>query len=299
MPKIKYVKWEPEESAREMIRNANFILDEFTAKGFTLTIRQLYYQFVSKNLISNTIKSYGRLQDVIAKAREAGMVDWDHIQDRNRPTFKSRSWNTGKEFLVDSLHEFQLDVWQGQPLRVEVWVEKDALSEVVGKAAQEYGCRYMACKGYMSTSALWEAANQRFLHGPVRNYVVIHLGDHDPSGKDMTRDIQERLDMFATPYHGKRRPHIEVRRIALNMDQVQKYQCPPNPAKMTDPRADKYVVEHGDESWELDALDPEVIVRLISKEIESLLDMGLFEDCKTRQDEVMKKLVALTENFKD
>ncbi len=93
---------------------------------------------------------------------------------------------------------------------------------------------------------------------------MLHLGDHDPSGMDMTRDNRDRLDILKAV--------VEVKRLALNMDQVEEYGPPPNPAKVTDSRFAAYVTEYGDESWELDALEPRVISELIEEHVKMYRD---------------------------
>jgi hypothetical protein len=95
--------------------------------------------------------------------------------------------------------------------------------------------------------------------------VVIHLGDHDPSGIDMTRDIRDRLTIMS---HGS----VEVKRIALTMTQIEQYQPPPNPAKITDSRAEDYIGNYGYESWELDALEPQVLVDLITGTVNGFIE---------------------------
>lgn len=85
--------------------------------------------------------------------------------------------------------------------------------------------------------------------------VIIHLGDHDPSGIDMTRDIIDRMDIFEAG--------VGVERIALNMDQIELYNPPKNPAKLSDTRAKGYIEKFGSSSYELDALEPRVIRDLI------------------------------------
>jgi len=117
-----------------------------------------------------------------------------------------------------------------------------------------------------------------------RNYknkqkvIVLHLGDHDPSGIDMTRDIEDRLDLFSGY------ADIEVRRIALTMEQIEKQQPPPNPAKVTDSRYAGYAAEYGDESWELDALEPQFISDLIRDEIEGERDPALWAEAINEQE---------------
>jgi hypothetical protein len=124
---------------------------------------------------------------------------------------------------------------------------------------------YFSCRGYTSQSELWSAARRLSRYESAgQDTVVIHLGDHDPSGVDMTRDIQERLALFGST--------ATVRRIALNMAQVEQYDPPPNPAKLTDSRATGYISAFGESSWELDALDPATLDRLIDDEIRSWRD---------------------------
>ena len=119
-----------------------------------------------------------------------------------------------------------------------MWVEKDALVAVIQRPAVRNDVNFFACRGYVCQARGTARAirRQRYARQGQR-VVIIHLGDHDPSGIDMTRDVQDRLSMFGTS--------TEVRRIALNMDQVEQYDPPPNPAKMTDSRANDYADLHG------------------------------------------------------
>jgi len=120
--------------------------------------------------------------------------------------------------------------------------------------------------------------------------VIFHLGDHDPSGIDMSRDITERLSLFVG------RP-VEVRRIALNMPQVEEYGPPPNPAKTTDSRFESYLEKYGDESWELDALEPKVIVELIQKNLRGVMDKARFDEAIEIQEQGRKELNAISDHY--
>jgi len=272
MPRVQYRQYRPKADAQRIIRLGNEILEEYDTQGFQLTLRQLYYQFISRDLFpdswtsdegtKNNIANYNKLKSIVAKGREGGMIDWNFITDRGREREVNPHWLNPKAFLDSVTPQFAIDMWRDQPKRVEVWVEKDALSQVVGRACEPLDVPYMACKGYISASAAWDAAHNRFLHW-FRNYeqhtVVIHLSDHDPSGIDMRRDLAERLDMFSTNYHEgepDQHPEVTVHRIALTMDQVGQYDPPANPAKETDSRFQAYEQEYGDTSWELDALEP-------------------------------------------
>lgn len=149
-----------------------------------------------------------------------------------------------------------------------MWVEKEALANVVGRVAEELDVPYFCCRGYVSQSEMWGAA-QRFkrYQKAGKTCVLIHLGDHDPSGIDMSRDIQERLTLF-----GVDEEEFVFRRIALNRDQINLYNPPPNPAKITDSRSTSYINTFGNESWELDALEPKVLHDLITQNVSEFMD---------------------------
>lgn len=93
------------------------------------------------------------------------------------------------------------------------------------------------------------------------------------------------------------REGVEVKRIALTMDQIDQYNPPPNPAKITDSRAESYIMEYGYESWELDALDPTTLDGLITEEVEAVLDHDAWEDSSQRQDDERQVLSAMSANF--
>ena len=272
--RITYKEWNPRGSSLNMVMSALEILNEYAEQGYDLSVRQLYYQFVSKDLIPNTEKSYKRLVKVISQARDAGLIDWDFIKDRGRSLHGFTQYEDGEAYVKQMADSYHCDLWEGQAKRVQVWVEKDALVNVIARACQPYDVDYFPCKGYMSASAIWEMG-RLMAKSECRDWLVLHLGDHDPSGIDMTRDIDERLNLYAQTIDSQdyqTDPEIEVRRIALTMDQIEHYQPPPNPAKLTDTRAAEYVVQYGDESWELDALEPPVIVELIQDHIQAAID---------------------------
>jgi hypothetical protein len=251
-----------------VIEHANDIIAEYQAQGFTLSLRQLYYQFVSRDLIENTVTSYKRLGTIVNNGRLAGMIDWDAIEDRSRALVTHPSWDSPQDIVSAVARQYREDVWEGQNYRPEVWVEKAALLGVIEPICGEYRVPYFASIGNNSQSAQYEAG-KRFaclLEGGLIP-VVLHLADHDPNGIDMTRDNRERLAMFAGA-------EVEVRRIALNIDQVRLHQPPPNFAKEADTRFAAYAAAFGQECWELDALSPTVIADLIRQEVNGMIDVA-------------------------
>lgn len=290
MTRIAYIKKRFRAPTLETIEIAQQICQDYSEQGFALTLRQLYYQFVAKGLIPNTIRSYKRLGNTINDARLAGLIDWEAIVDRTRNVQANAHWNSITEILSSCAEQFRIDLWEDQPYRPEVWIEKDALVGVIERVCQEFDVPYFACRGYNSQSEQWRAGHQRFLKHRTEGQIplVLHLGDHDPSGLDMTTDNERRLSLFA-------RADVEIRRLALNMDQIDVYKPPPNPAKTTDSRAAEYIEQYGVSSWELDALEPQVLEQLVREAIEKVLDVDRFNAAILRQDAARAQLRELAE----
>lgn len=268
MSKITYEWKNFRPDSLQVIERANQIATEYAAAGYDLTLRQLYYQFVSRGWLPNTDQSYKKLGNTINDARLAGLFDWDHLVDRTRNLASLATWSDPGSIIDSAAYSYREDKWRDQPEYVEVWVEKEALAGVVARPANRWQVPYFSCRGYVSQSEMHGAAQRLKLHAYDQKVTVIHLGDHDPSGLDMTRDIRERLALFGA--------RCTVNRIALNMDQVEQYDPPPNPAKITDSRSPAYVEEFGEFSWELDALDPATLDALIDGEIQRHLDLDLW-----------------------
>lgn len=291
MPKIKYQDFNFRPASLKMIATANEIITEYQAQGFDLTLRQLYYQFVSRDIIPNTQASYKNLGSVINDARLAGMIDWLTIVDRTRELRALPHWEDPSAIVETCARQFNIDRWQGQDYRPEVWIEKDALVGVFERVCQELDVPLFSCRGYTSQSEMWVSAQRmlKYRHNS-QTPVIFHFGDHDPSGKDMSRDIQDRLQLFTAK-------RLKFERLALNMDQVQKYDPPPNPAKITDSRANAYIAEFGDESWELDALEPSVLEALVREAIDGIMDKGKMKKAQQEQDRHRETLGLVADNF--
>ena len=280
MPKIQYKEINFRGKSLELINLVNQVVEEYQAQGYELTLRQAYYQLVARGYIPNNERSYKNIGSLINDGRLAGLIDWYSITDRTRNLRSNGHWDNPADVIGSARYSYMLDKWQGQPNYVEVWVEKDALVDIVGQACRPLDTPYFSCRGYTSQSEMWSAAQRFIRQGDRENRFIIHLGDHDPSGIDMTRDIQERLWLFGAD--------VEVKRVALTMNQISTYNPPPNPAKITDSRCGKYIAEYGDESWELDALEPQVITDLINNEVTAL-----------RNDEIYHEVCDLEEKGKD
>jgi len=292
MPKIKYVHKNLSQGKLTVIAQANAIIEEYQAQGFQLTLRQLYYQFVARDIIPNNQKEYDNLGAAINDGRLQGLIDWHAIIDRTRNLASVPHWTDPADIMEVVAKQFRIDKWENQPWRPEVWIEKDAVAGVVEGVCQELDVAYFSCRGYTSQSEMWAGAmrmKQRVRDGQTP--LILHFGDHDPSGKDMTRDIIDRLTLFMGG--------LEVRRLALNYDQIEHYNPPPNPTKLTDSRAPAYVAEFGHESWELDALEPRVLVALIRDTIEEFRDPDLWNEKVESEDKDRRLLGQASRRWDD
>ncbi|MEE9364846.1 MAG: hypothetical protein V3U92_19775 [Cellulophaga sp.] len=255
----------------------NKIIEEFRGQGYKLTLRQLYYQLVSRDLIENKDSEYKKLGKLLVKGRMAGVVDWDAIEDRLRKPYLPYWASDVPDAINDILRSYRLDRMENQDVYIELWVEKDALSGVLKKITSKYHINLMVNRGYSSCSAMYDAYNRlEEQESDDKKTVILYLGDHDPSGLDMIRDIETRLEEFGV------NPVVE--HIGITRSQIDKFNPPPNPAKITDPRAKWYIQEHGNVSWEVDALNPETLNKLVSKHIEDRIDMDKFNEMLEREE---------------
>lgn len=267
MAKIKYAEHRLSASAMFIIEYANKVIQSYQASGLTLSLRQLYYQFVAENAFTDTyVQSGGK---------------W--VKDPD-----------GRDVLLEVADCFAYWKWEDQPHYVEVWVEKDALLEVVAQTANRHDVAYFSCRGYTSVTELHAAAlrlRHELQHGKFVH--ILHIGDHDPSGLDMTRNITERLqDTFQIR-------DAKIHRIALNRNQIDKYNPPPNPAKLSDSRSSKYVERHGEYSWEVDALRPDVLSRIIDANIDHWKDKALWAKAEAKETRARNLLKGIYDRWND
>ena len=269
------------------------VAEDYQKQGYSLTLRQLYYQLVSKDIIPNDMKMYQKLSPLVVDLRESGWIDWDAIVDRARTVKLARSYDSPANAIQEALDYYRVDRSNGQEHYIEIWIEKDALSDIVWNACAGYGVRLVVNKGYTSATFMYEAV-QRLKEAANKGMepVVLYMGGHDPSGIDMTRDVEERIEF----YEG---PDTIVDRIALTHSQVTQYHPPPNPAKLSDPRAEKYIAQYGAVSWELDALRPQVLEEIATTGIMKYFDRKIFDEQKKKESNDKDKLRKIVNKLKE
>lgn len=251
--------WNPRAATRRLVDAAVGIISEYAALGYRLTLRQVFYQLVARDMIENTQKRYKSLGSALTRARWAGMLDMDAMDDVGRTATEWGTFAGPREALRRAARGYTVDRWADHP-RVEVWAEKDAARSILLPVARRYQCAYQSTRGYASLSALAAAADRNL----DEDWTIILVTDHDPSGLDLARALTETLDELA----GWR---CTVERVAITREQIDQYAPPPNLTKPADSRAEWYNREHGPHSWELDALAPDVLDRIVSDAVDALL----------------------------
>lgn len=272
------------EPNRRLLEKILGVLSNYAQQGYDLSLRQLYYQLVAGDLLpadwadpitksTNSEQSYKKIGTLVSDARLAGLIDWNMIKDRGRAMVKNPHWENPDQFMASVVPQFAVDKWANQKCYIETMVEKQALEGVLEPVCRELDIAFTANKGYSSSSALYEAGKRIEIQLEAGKAVhIVYLGDHDPSGIDMSRDVEERLKQFANDDMGG----ITLHRVALNMDQVQQLHPPENPAKTTDTRAADYISKFGESSWELDAIEPAALADLVRNAVHELRDEDLW-----------------------
>ncbi len=305
MAKIKFRDIRMNKANKARLEVINSIIEEYQDQGYILTLRQLYYQLVSRDVIPNLHKEYAKLSNLLKEGRMAGIVDWDAIEDRLRKPSSPASFDSPEDILNAAINQYALPRQEGQEVYLEVWVEKDALSGVLRRVTEKYHIPILVNRGYSSVSAMFDSY-QRFkrAYNGNQSVKVLYLGDFDPSGVDMIRDIRSRVIefimgdfSFESEYEALRDFDFSIKPIALTKEQIDTYNPPPNPAKQSDPRAKQFIKKHGSTSWEVDALRPEVLNEILDSSIKECLDIDLYDKIVNREEDDKERLKRLVRYF--
>ena len=272
------------------------ITNDYMTQNITLTSRQLYYQLVAHDVIPNADTVYKRICSFITDARYAGIIDWEAIEDRGRVPSRPSEWENIAGLIDSAVHSYRLPRWSDQDSYIELYCEKQAMESVFRPIANKYHMYFGVNKGYSSASTMYDLAKrikERIDEG--KNAIILYFGDHDPSGLDMIRDIKDRTVEFLRNGDedtlNEEEDYFKIIPLALNMGQIKKYSPPPNPAKITDPRAKWYLREYGNKSWELDALEPKVLVGIAEQGILKHLDINKYANWISRENNEKKALI--------
>lgn len=246
------------------LRMLDVVVEVLTANN-PMTVRQVYYQLVSRQVIENNRSQYQAVSNLLVDARRDGTILWGWVEDRLRRPRSVAMWDGLADF-ADVAQQYRRDVWSTQPHYIEVWLEKDALSGIFEDVLEGYGVTLNVGRGYDGWDSIHNAAEryaERLGEGKLTS--ILYFGDFDPSGDDMVRSLRGRLaELGAEP---------EIVKCALTRGDVDRYNLPPDRTKPTDTRARAFVAKWGDMCVELDALPVDVLRTRLRNEINSRMDL--------------------------
>jgi hypothetical protein len=251
---------------------------EILSQHHPMTVRQVYYRLVSRQVIENTRSSYQSVSKALVAARREGLIPWEHIEDRLRRPRNVSMWAGLADFAETAAAAYRRDVWESQPGYLEVWLEKDALSGIFEDALDHYGVTLNVGRGFDGWDSIHNAAGRM-----GSDDVILYFGDFDPSGEDMVRSLRERLDDQGS------RP--EIVKCALTFGDIERYKLPGDFTKASDTRSPAFVAKWGDVSVELDALPIEVLRERIIREIESRMDLDALKRARATEGEERQHLI--------
>lgn len=252
------------------------VLDE---NEYTYSVRQMFYQLSTRGVVPLDKKGYNSTQSALNKGRKHGHIPWDRIEDRTRQPHTPPSWDGIDDFMNSVLAAYRRDIWTTQPEYFEVWLEKNALFGVINPVCNYYGVTLQTITGYSSISAVYDGA-ERFKRHDKETNTIFYLGDHDATGIDIDRSLKESF----IEDHGI---DINIIRIGLLYEDIDKYDLPPNPLKKTDTRAKKYQFE---KQAELDALSPDILIPRVQNAIEDHLDIDAYNHIKNIEHAELNKI---------
>jgi hypothetical protein len=269
-----------------------------------LTVRQIYYQLVSKLIIPNDIKQYRKVSRLLVTLRENELVPWHYIEDRSRRTTEKRGVENVSKWFEAQMESFANPKYYGrcyvqnQDVYVEVATEKDALSSIIEDVTWPFCTRLNVIRGQASATITEQIAN-RFIEKQAWGLmpVLLYLGDLDPSGVAIPKALQKNL------YH-RHGLDVDVKRIALNPGQVDLYALPSSPyaVKSKNPNFQAWLDVYGEfqPAVELDALHPEALSGILRIALENVYDMtGLAREVEieNRERELIRTIRNETQDF--
>lgn len=266
----------------KLIAETKHVISQYDTR---LTLRQIYYRLVSAHIIKNSMNEYKYLSKVLVDARLNRQVPFRAIEDRTRGAvggdveLQDPDESIGRAIrrVKEAYRYYSVPHWLNQDTYVEVWLEKEALSGIFSGVTDGESVTLCTCRGYPSLTFMYEAYARLSNIADGRQIQILYFGDFDPSGEDIYRHVKDMFDTFGIS--------AEFEKIAITQDQIKKYNIPPMPTKRSDARSAGFIAEHGDIAVELDALDPDVLEKLIEDSITDYFDDDIYTETMKKQKE--------------
>jgi hypothetical protein len=255
-----------------------------------MTVRQAFYALEVAGVVEKTEAGYRQVQQQLVAMRRGGSLDWSFIADGTRWQRKPDSWDTAREYVMAVSRSYRRDLWQSQHVRLEVWLEKDALADIVSDVTEAWDVALMVSRGQSSVTFLRAAAvnAQKSYWATGASTHVYALYDYDAGGERAARTVASDLPEFT--------PGVPIyfARLAVTPSQVSGWGLSTRPPKQSDPEAEKWGAKP---AVELDAIDPDRLKELVEHAITSHVDADQWEAEQAIEDEERAGLALLAERF--
>lgn len=261
------------------------------------TVRQIFYQAVVRGLVPKCeTHGYRPVQHRLLALRKEGVVPFRWITDNARMVRGFPRYDGLAAYAKEVASRYRRDYWAESEVRVEVWIEKDALAGVLYPVVlREFGLDLYVTRGFSSHTYLQEAAED--INDDGRTTHVYLLTDLDPSGISIAENVEQNLRSMTMrdPNASSAAPSspVVVKRLAVTRKQVEEYGLPTRPTKKTDARARKFAEEHGTDSVELDALPPDILRDMVRENIARHMDPYRLQAMKEQEERERKDLEGL------
>ncbi|GAH76712.1 unnamed protein product, partial [marine sediment metagenome] len=141
----------------ELLTQVQEIINSY---DFALTLRQIYYQLVARQIIPNEQRYYKKLSRLCVAGRDEGILPEEGFADRLREVDKLSSWSNLNEFMQTVKRSYRKDKWQNQDNHLEIWTEKDALRSVLTEITYKYDVALMVARGQLSRTEVYRTAER-------------------------------------------------------------------------------------------------------------------------------------------
>lgn len=280
-----FAPWTPRAKTAVLLDQVQAVLEEYRPY-LPLTARQVFYRLVGKYRYPKDEQAYGRLIEMLNRARRAQLIPMSSIRDDRATAMGGAGGYAGPEqfweSLIASAEYYRRPLDEGQPLAVEVWVEAAGMLPQISDVTSEFGVTCYGSGGFESVGAKHSAA-QRIAWRDVPT-LVLSIGDLDPSGLSIADAAAEDVATFAEQLGGQA---PTVTRLAVTPEQVRTFRLETAPQKSTDRRGG-----HMTETVQAEALPPDELNRIVQRALEDAVDMTVLADVQERSDRERAQLVA-------
>jgi hypothetical protein len=276
--------WRPQAKTLALLDQVDAVLDEYAAY-LPMTCRQVFYRLVGAHGYVKTEAAYESLCNTLVMARRSERIPFEAIRDDGVTADEPWGYDSEGDFWRLKLSggwSFRLSRQAEQPQFVEVWVEAAGMVPLVVRAVRDYGVPVYSSGGFDSLTAKHRAAQR--IADRVEPTLILHVGDHDPSGVALFEAAAEDVEAMVEVLGGA----VQFQRLAVTVEQIRRYDLPTAPAKARDKRG----AWQGGGTVQAEAFPPDVLAREVREAVEGELDMDVYAALLGREEEARSRIAV-------